>query len=152
MTDAPPRAIGRAPRVAAAAVAAVILLGLGAGHLTTESAPRMALAQPHAAAPAHMAAAPPQSLAFTADFFEAMGFDSRDAVEEPTPPPAPRAPTACSVEPAQGLASRTDAGADSAAAAAKLAAEAAADSAVLTTARAVPAPAVLLRAAPSRSE
>ncbi|HSJ64258.1 MAG TPA: hypothetical protein VK922_10245 [Gemmatimonadaceae bacterium] len=150
MTNAPPRAFGRAPRFAAAAIAAVLLAGLGAGHLTTDSAPRLASAQPQPAAPAHVAAAPPQSLAITADFFEAMGFDARDTAEEPaTPAPAP--PAACSAEPAQGLASRRRAGVDSATAA-RVAAEAAADSAVLTTARVPPMPDAPVGAAPSRSE
>jgi hypothetical protein len=149
MSNAPPRAFGRASRFTAAAVAAVLLGGLGAGHLTTDSAPRLAIAQPHPAAPAHVAAAPPQSLAFTADFFEAMGFDARDTAEEPAPP-APAAPSACSADAAQGLASRESAGADSAAA--RVAAEAAADSAVLTTARVAPVPAASFGVAPSRSE
>jgi hypothetical protein len=136
MHDTPNRAFRRASVLAAAAIAAVVLGGLGTSRLASEPDHARLPGAPAGAEPAHAMAAPPQSLAFTADFFAAMGLEARAAVVEAAPAPAAASvPVPCSIGDKQGLAERRPRAA-SAPSRDRAAADAVPDSMILTTARA----------------
>ena len=86
------RALLRAPMLTAAAVGVLVLGGLTAGGLTREAARAEGLERTRVVASAHANAAPPQSLAFTAEFFAIMGMDERAEAEEAPEAVAPAAP------------------------------------------------------------
>jgi hypothetical protein len=99
MRHTPPFALRRAQLLAAAAIAALAAGGLGAASLTSDGVPSPGTRQVAVVPPAHAAAAPPQSLALTADFFASMGIGTRDeAPAEPQAAPAtPAVPTPCTL-------------------------------------------------------
>ena len=142
MRDTPLRALRRAPLLAAVATAVVVLAALTASRLASDPSPAATKARPRATVLAHAAAAPPQSLAFTAEFFATMGLDARDEPVTPAPEPvaAPEAtvPAPCSVRADKALAERRAPHADSARA--RVAADAVQDSAILTAATVPSAP------------
>jgi hypothetical protein len=131
MMASPNRALRRAPMLAAAAAGLLVLGGLTANGLSRDVPDEPAAAERLVAAHAD---APPQSLAFTADFFEAMGLDERtEPAETPQPATAGAVPAPCSVMMAQEETART-APRETEVAATRPAADAIPDSAALTTA------------------
>lgn len=87
MTRSPARARRRAKFLAAVALPLVVMTGLTAGYLTRSApSPRMGVLDGNHPR-AYGEAPPPQALAITADFFEAMAIDPR--AESPAPQKAP---------------------------------------------------------------